>query len=119
MSGSFSAWSTAAEAKHIPDQPDAENAALTTFFRGRRCVFCAALQKNFFDWRKRPAEYIRKYRLTQAAKQLRSGDTRVIDAAYDAGFSNVDTFTRAFCREFGLNPGEYRKRPVPVPFFIP
>ena len=66
-----------------------------------------------------PAEYIRKYRLTQAAKQLRSGDTRVIDAAYDAGFSNVDTFTRAFCREFGLNPGEYRKRPVPVPFFIP
>ena len=66
-----------------------------------------------------PTEYIRKYRLTQAAKQLRSGDTRVIDAAYDAGFSNVDTFTRAFCREFGLNPGEYRKRPVPVPFFIP
>ncbi len=45
-----------------------------------------------------PTEYIRKYRLTQAAKQLRSGDTRVIDAAYDAGFSNVDTFTRAFCR---------------------
>ena len=66
-----------------------------------------------------PAEYIRKYRLTQAAEQLRGGAVKVIDAAYDAGFSNVDTFTRAFCREFGLNPGEYRKRPVPVPFFIP
>ena len=51
-----------------------------------------------------PTEYIRKYRLTQAAKQLRSGDVKVIDAAYDAGFTNVDTFTRAFYREFGLNP---------------
>ena len=66
-----------------------------------------------------PTEYIRKYRLTQAAKQLRSGEIKVIDAAYDAGFTNVDTFTRAFYREFGLNPSDYMKNPVPVPFFIP
>ena len=66
-----------------------------------------------------PAEYIRKYRLTQAARQLRDERAKVIDAALDAGFSNVDTFTRAFYREFGLNPGEYLKEPVPVTFFIP
>ena len=66
-----------------------------------------------------PTEYIRKYRLTQAAKQLREGNVRVIDAALDAGFSNVDTFTRAFYREFGLNPSEYLKDPVPITFFIP
>ena len=66
-----------------------------------------------------PTEYIRKYRLTQAAKQLRGGDVKVIDAAYNAGFSNVDTFTRAFYREFGMNPGEYKLHPVPVTFFIP
>ena len=66
-----------------------------------------------------PGEYIRKYRLTQAAEQLRSGEVKVIDAAYNAGFTNVDTFTRAFYREFGLNPSDYRMRPVPVPFFIP
>ena len=66
-----------------------------------------------------PTEYIRKYRLTQAARQLRGGKTRVIDAALDAGFSNVDTFTRAFYREFGLNPGDYLRHPVPVPFFVP
>ena len=59
-----------------------------------------------------PTEYIRKYRLTQAADQLRSGQVRVIDAALDAGFSNVDTFTRAFFREFGLNPSDYMKNPV-------
>ena len=29
------------------------------------------------------------------------------------------TFTRAFYREFGLNPSEYMKKTVPVPFFIP
>ena len=66
-----------------------------------------------------PTEYIRKYRLTQAARQLRDGRTKVIDAAFDAGFSNVDTFTRAFYREFGIHPGEYLKKPVPVTFFIP
>ena len=59
-----------------------------------------------------PTEYIRKYRLTQAAKQLRSGKVKVIDAAYDAGFANVDTFTRAFYREFGLNPSDYMKCPI-------
>lgn len=66
-----------------------------------------------------PTEYIRKYRLTQAARRLRTGKVKVIDAAYDAGFSNADTFTRAFYREFGLNPGDYMKHPVPVTFFIP
>lgn len=66
-----------------------------------------------------PTEYIRKYRLTQAARRLRTGKVKVIDTAYDAGFSNADTFTRAFYREFGLNPGDYMKHPVPVTFFIP
>ena len=45
-----------------------------------------------------PAEYIRKCRLTEAAKRLRGGAVKVIDAALDAGFANVDTFTRAFNR---------------------
>ena len=66
-----------------------------------------------------PAEYIRKYRLSQAAMRLRDGNVRIIDAAYDAGFSNVDTFTRAFYREFGLNPSDYVKHPVPIALFIP
>lgn len=66
-----------------------------------------------------PTEYIRKYRLTQAAKQLKSGNVKVSDVAFDAGFSNLDTFTRAFYREFGLNPSDYMKNPVPIAFFIP
>ena len=66
-----------------------------------------------------PTEYIRKYRLTQAAKKLLNGNVKIIDVAFNAGFSNVDTFTRAFYREFGLNPSEYMKNPVPITFFIP
>ena len=66
-----------------------------------------------------PTEYIRKYRLTQAARQLQAGNVKDIDAAYAAGFANVDTFTRAFYREFGLNPSDYRKQPVPIAFFTP
>lgn len=66
-----------------------------------------------------PTEYIRKYRLTEAAKQLRDKEVRIIDAALEAGFTNVDTFTRAFHREFGLNPCMYKKHPIPISYFIP
>ena len=66
-----------------------------------------------------PTEYIRKLRLSQAALRLRDGEDRVIDIAFDLGFGSVDTFTRAFFREFGCNPSDYRKKPAPVPLFIP
>ena len=66
-----------------------------------------------------PAEYIRKLRLSRAAARLREGKERVIDIAFDLGFVNADTFTRAFFREFGLNPSDYAREPVPIPLFIP
>lgn len=66
-----------------------------------------------------PAEYIRKLRLSRAALRLREEKCRIIDVAFDLGFQSVDTFTRSFYREFGLNPREYAKNPVPVPLFIP
>ncbi|MGM9592903.1 MAG: helix-turn-helix domain-containing protein [Candidatus Onthomonas sp.] len=66
-----------------------------------------------------PTEYIRRLRLSQAAIRLRDEKNRVIDVALDLGFSNADTFTRAFFRAFGLNPSDYAKNPVPIPLFIP
>ena len=66
-----------------------------------------------------PAEYVRKLRLSMAAVRLRDGNERILDIALDLGFSNADTFTRAFYREFGLNPRDYAKNPVPIPLFIP
>ncbi|MGM9637609.1 MAG: helix-turn-helix domain-containing protein [Eubacteriales bacterium] len=66
-----------------------------------------------------PTEYIRRLRLSKAAMRLKQGDARVIDVAYDGGFDSVDGFQRAFCRQFGCNPGEYAKTRIPIPLFIP
>ena len=66
-----------------------------------------------------PTEYTRRLRLSESARQLKLGNTRVIDAAYDWGFGSVDGYQRAFLREFGCNPGEYARTKVPIPLFIP
>lgn len=66
-----------------------------------------------------PTEYVRKLRLSHAAVRLRDENCRIIDIAFDIGFDNVDTFTRAFFREYGVNPSEYAKRPIPLSLFIP
>lgn len=66
-----------------------------------------------------PTEYIRRLRLSKSALRLKQEACRVIDVAYDLGFGSVDGYQRAFRREFGCNPGEYAKNPVPVTLFIP
>ncbi|MGN1234617.1 MAG: helix-turn-helix domain-containing protein [Christensenellaceae bacterium] len=65
------------------------------------------------------AEYVRKLRLSEAAKRLKSEKSRITELAMSLGFESVDGFTRAFTREFGMTPSEYRLRPVPVALFIP
>ena len=66
-----------------------------------------------------PTDYIRRLRLSESAIKLKNENCRVIDAAYDMGFKSVDGYQRAFLREFGCNPGEYSKNPVPITLFIP
>ncbi|MEA4966035.1 MAG: AraC family transcriptional regulator [Oscillospiraceae bacterium] len=66
-----------------------------------------------------PAEYIRHLRLSRSALRLKNENCRVIDAALDLGFGSVDGYQRAFYREFGCNPREYAKAPVPITLFIP
>ena len=66
-----------------------------------------------------PAEYIRRLRLSHSAIRLKKEQCLVIDAAYGCGFDSVDGYTRAFYKEFGCNPGEYVKDPLPIALFIP
>ena len=66
-----------------------------------------------------PADYIRRLRLSRSALRLKSGECRVTDAALDLGFGSVDGYIRAFFREFGMTPGEYARRPVPITLFVP
>ena len=65
-----------------------------------------------------PAEYTRRMRLAKSALRLKTERAKIIDVAYDLGFASVDGYTRAFRKEFGINPGEYAKNPVPVKLFV-
>lgn len=66
-----------------------------------------------------PAEYIRRLRLSKSALQLKKHNCRIVDVALELGFGSVDGYQRAFKKEFGCNPHEYAKKPVPVSLFIP
>lgn len=65
------------------------------------------------------SDYIRKLRLSRSAQRLKRGDAHVADAACALGFGSADGFTRAFRREFGCNPAQYARQPVPIGLFIP
>ena len=75
------------------------------------------LFKNYLE--ATPAEYIRKLRLSRSAMRLKQEQCLVAEAAYECGFGSVDGYTRAFYKEFGCNPGDYVKDPVPIALFIP
>lgn len=64
-------------------------------------------QKLFSREDEAPATYIRLRRLEIAQRELRAG-AAVATAAYRSGFTDVDTFSRAFKREFGAAPSRYR-----------
>ena len=55
------------------------------------------------------AEYQKQRRLARSLELLLNGDKRILDIALDLGFTNHDTFTRAFKAAFGLTPADARK----------
>jgi AraC-like DNA-binding protein len=68
---------------------------------------------------KTPFEYIRAFRLSQAALMLRDEKVKVIDVAFDFVFDTHEGFTRAFSRQFGITPSKYKKHTPPIKLFIP
>lgn len=65
------------------------------------------------------ADYIRRYRLSKSALELRDNNVKIIDIAHKYDFHSVDGYQRAFFKEFGMNPYEYSKNPTPICLFIP
>ena len=57
-------------------------------------------------------EYVRRRRLTYAAKEICEGK-RILDAAMDYGFESHNGFTKAFRKVYGYSPDEYRRRVSP------
>ncbi len=64
-------------------------------------------------------EYIRKYRLSQAAVKLRDEDQKIIDVAFDFVFDSHEGFTRAFSKQFGMTPNFYSQKTPPIQLFLP
>lgn len=59
-------------------------------------------------------EYLRGRRLAFALRDVRDTKDGLLDIALRYGFSSHEAFTRAFKAAYGLPPGTYRRRPVPV-----
>ena len=67
---------------------------------------------------KTPFAYIRDIRLSEAAKKLRDSNLSVLDIALSLAFGSHEGFTKAFSRQFGLTPTQYRKKLISLPLFV-
>ena len=56
-----------------------------------------------------PHDYYLRMKLHRARQLLTTSDLTVAEAAYRAGFKNVSHFSKAFTREFGINPSDIRR----------
>ncbi|RWR06536.1 AraC family transcriptional regulator [Siminovitchia fortis] len=54
-------------------------------------------------------EYLRRRRLTLAAQELSSTDSKIIDLAFKYGYDTPESFSRAFRKQHGITPSEARK----------
>lgn len=55
------------------------------------------------------SEYLRRRRLTLAAQELTSTNTKIIDLAYKYGYDTPESFSKAFRKQHGITPSEARK----------
>lgn len=56
-----------------------------------------------------PVEYLRKKRLSMAAKMLKSQNVRIEEVCYAVGFKYPNYFSKCFKEEFGVSPADYVK----------
>jgi AraC-like DNA-binding protein len=56
-----------------------------------------------------PLTYLARWRLQLAARKLQTTQETVLNVAADVGYESESAFNRAFKREFGLPPAQYRK----------
>ena len=57
-----------------------------------------------------PLAYLTWWRMTMAAKLLRAADDPLSIVARACGYSSEFAFAKAFKREYGVAPGQYRRK---------
>jgi AraC family transcriptional regulator len=76
-------------------------------------------QRLFARLVKRPVlEYVKLRRLAKAAEALKNINVRIVDIAFDCGFTEHANFTRAFKQAYGMTPEAYRAHPVILNQFV-
>lgn len=56
-----------------------------------------------------PLTYLARWRLQLAARLLQTTQKNILQVAFDTGYESEASFNRAFKREFGLPPAQYRR----------
>ena len=88
----------------------AKHAGYSVFHFGR--IFQGVTGETVMD-------YVRKRRLTEAAKALVQTNRRILDIALDWQYESHEAFTRAFKRAYGMTPVVFRRRRLFVPLRSP
>ncbi|MBN9661389.1 MAG: AraC family transcriptional regulator [Acidobacteria bacterium] len=57
-----------------------------------------------------PLEYVTEWRMQKAMQLLQQRDKKLVDIARSVGYESDASFSKAFKRVVGANPGEYMKR---------
>lgn len=60
-----------------------------------------------------PIQYLKQYRIQQAAQSLLTTDSKISEIAEACGFQDMSYFTRTFREQMGCVPSEYRKTASP------
>lgn len=55
-------------------------------------------------------QFITQIRLNKAARLLLQSDKKIIDIAFEAGYSNLSNFNRLFKKQYNRSPRDYRSR---------
>ncbi len=64
-------------------------------------------------------EYIRRRRLSEATEKLRTTEISILELAFMCQYESQEAFSRAFKKECGRNPGDFRKRKASFRTFLP
>ncbi|MFF7342931.1 helix-turn-helix domain-containing protein [Streptomyces antimycoticus] len=59
-----------------------------------------------------PLDYLTRWRIELAARQLREGGGKLAATAHTVGYGSESALSVAFKRVVGVSPGGYRKRPI-------
>jgi AraC family transcriptional regulator len=58
-------------------------------------------------------DYIKRLRLEKSAYALKITNFPILEIAIETGYASNEAFTKAFKKQFGLTPIQFRKSPLP------